>query len=197
MYTDLVQNSLLFNDKSFDSFFPMRIQNLSRRHWTPMRVAEKAARFLAQGTGNVLDIGCGIGKFCLKAAYDHPCTYFYGVDQRPDLIAYAGVAKEHTGLENVHFIHQNVSQLNFDLFDHFYFYNSFYENIDTSFPIDHGVATSVNLYKDYTQYLYRMLECKPSGTRLVTYHSSEHEVPESYEVHDLNYDLSLKMWIKK
>ncbi|MEO6631370.1 MAG: methyltransferase domain-containing protein, partial [Mucilaginibacter sp.] len=120
--------SLFSNDAAFDWMYPEHFQLLSLKHWTPLAIALEAANFLAEPGARILDIGSGIGKFCLAAGYHYPESHFYGVEQRQGLIYQAEQAKGYTQLSNVDFIYANVTQVNFKEFDHFYFYNSFYEN---------------------------------------------------------------------
>lgn len=191
------KNEALFvDDDAFDALYPGHIRTLSARHWTPLSVAGKAAEFLAQAGSRVLDIGSGVGKFCLAGAHFYPESFFYGVEQRHELIIYAEDAKNCLRLPNAHFIYANMTQINFKEFDHFYFYNSFYENVDLEDSIDNTIDTSYSLYDYYTQYLRAALDQKPAGTRLVTYHSAEEEIPSSYCLADVSYDTLLKMWIK-
>jgi hypothetical protein len=188
--------SLFSNDAAFDWMYPEHFQLLSLKHWTPLAIARKAAAFLAEPGARVLDIGSGIGKFCLAAAYAFPETFFYGVEQRHELVYHAEEAKNYTQLHSVKFIHANITQVNFREFDHFYFYNSFYENIGTGYPIDDTIAISESLYTYYTQYLWKALDEKPPGTRLVTFHSFGEEVPPSYQLAGIANDGLMKMWIK-
>jgi SAM-dependent methyltransferase len=188
--------SLFGNDAAFDWMYPEHFQLLSLKHWTPLAAARKAAEFLAEPDARVLDIGSGIGKFCLAAGYYFPETRFYGVEQRQELIYYAEEAKGYTQLPNVNFIYANITQINFKEFDHFYFYNSFYENIDPDNQIDDTIEISQSLYAYYTQYLYKALDQKPSGTRLVTFHISGEEVPSSYKLAAIYCNSLMKMWIK-
>jgi hypothetical protein len=192
-----LNQSLFQHDSAFDWLYPEHIEAKSGRHWTPLTVAQKAAEFLAVPDARILDIGSGIGKFCLSGAYHHPETFFYGVEQRHELVLHAEDAKIHMQLSNVHFIYANMTQVKFREFDHFYFYNSFYENIDMEDPIDDTIATSYSLYNYYTSYLFNELDKKPAGTRLVTFHTTGEEVPPSYRLADLDYNTLLKMWIKK
>lgn len=193
---DNLNPSLFVNDAAFDWMYPEHFQLLSLKHWTPLAIARKAAEFLREPGARVLDIGSGIGKFCLAGAYHFPETYFYGVEQRLDLLQLAQDAKAYTQLTNAHFIHANITQVNFKEFDHFYFYNSFYENVDEANQIDDTIELSVNLYNYYTQYLFTALNEKPPGTRLVTFHSLEQEIPPDYRLTDVSYNTLLKMWIK-
>jgi SAM-dependent methyltransferase len=188
--------SLFSSDAAFDRMYPEHFQLLSLKHWTPLAIARKAAEFLAEPDARVLDIGSGIGKFCLAAGYHFPETFFYGVEQRHELIYHAEEAKGYTQLSNVNFIYANITQVNFKEFDHFYFYNSFYENIDLDNQIDNTIEMSESLYTYYTKYLFKALDQKTSGTRLVTFHISGEEVPSSYKLADIACNGLMKMWIK-
>lgn len=183
-------------DAAFDWLYPEWVQQLSKRHWTPIGIARKAAHFLADRPGaRILDIGSGVGKFCLTGAQHFREAIFYGVEQRVELYECALMAKSAMQLENVHFLHANFTQLQLDNYDHFYFYNSFFENVDTDDRIDHFYHPSLRLYKYYTRYLFQALEQRPAGTRLVTYHHLE-EIPMGYEMVDSSPDLLLRMYLK-
>jgi len=186
------------SDRSFDWLYPEKIQRLSRRHWTPMGAAKKAAAFLAEEPGKkILDIGSGVGKFCLIGAHFYPDVLFYGIEQRQDLCDHATAAKEATQTMNANFLYGNFTQLQLDDYDHFYFYNAFFENLDDQDRIDHKIDYSTSLYHYYCRYLYKALLNKPSGTRLVTFHSLEDEIPPGFQLVDASADFLLKMWIKR
>lgn len=191
-----VNNSLFKSDAEFDQLYREHFQLLSPKHWTPLAIARKAAEFLAEPDARVLDIGSGTGKFCLAAGYHFPETFFYGVEQRHKLICLAEEAKGFTNLTNVNFIYANITQINFKEFDHFYFYNAFYENISPEDKIDDTIELSESLYTYYTQYLYAALKVMPRGTRLVTFHSLGQEVAPGYHLADVSPDSLLKLWIK-
>jgi len=187
----------LHSDDQLNELYPLHLQRLAKKHWTPLAIAQKTASFLAAENGvRVLDIGCGIGKFCLGAAEFKPHSFFYGVEQRKNLVYYAEKAKTILGLENVDFLHGNFTQLNLTHYDHFYFYNSFYENLFETDKIDDTLTYSESLYHYYNRYLYRQLELMPSGTRLATFHSLEGEIPCSYHIVKTEADDLLKFWIK-
>ena len=191
-------HSWFSSDEQFNQLYPAPIQALARKHWTHLGIVRKAADFLAtKNNVRILDIGSGVGKFCLGAAYYKPKAFYYGVEQRKSLISYAETAKEILHLENISFIHGNFTQLDFKLYDHFYFYNSFYENLVGTDKIDDSIDYSGELYNYYNRYLYRQLEQKPAGTRLVTYHSLEDEIPQSYHAVSSETDNQLKFWIKE
>lgn len=185
------------SDDRFNVLYPEHIRLLAARHWTPVNVARKASFFLAAENGvRILDIGSGVGKFCLSAAYYSPKSHFYGVEQRKDLVLHAQEAGRALGLKNVSFIHGNFTQLDIRDYDHFYFYNSFYENLAGTDKIDERIAFSGELYNYYNRYLYKQLEQMPAGTRLATFYSLEDEVPGGYHVVGSEMDNLLKFWIK-
>jgi len=186
------------DNEFFDRILPNRYQKLSSLHWTPIAVAKKAAAFLSPAPGTrILDIGSGVGKFCIAGAHHFPDSDFYGVEQRKDLVDCAVRIKEISKLSNVHFLHGNFTELNMEEYDSFYFFNSFYENLAVIAHIDDSIEFSVSLYIYYCNYLYQALERKPAGTRLVTFHGSEDEIPASYKMVEQHMDKMLKMWIKR
>jgi len=192
-----LNDALFCNDAAFDWLYPEHFQLMSLKHWTPLAIARQAAAFLATPGAKILDIGSGIGKFCLAGAYHFPDSYFCGVEQRHELVHYAQVAREYAGLSNVNFVHANITQVNFGAFDHFYFYNAFYENIDPANSIDDSIELSVPLFNYYNQYLRSVLDKTPPGTRLVTYQSFEEEVPPGFCLSDTTCGGLMKMWIKE
>ncbi len=167
-------------------------------HWTPMKIASVAAAFLAPDEDvHVLDIGSGVGKFCITAAFLKPNAMFYGIEQRKDLVSHAINCSTKRGLTNTSFIHGNFTSLDLRQFDHFYFYNSFYENLEGTDKIDDKLDYSLSLYNYYTRYLFTQLDSKPKGTRIATFHSLEGEIPPSYHMIKDHSDGHLKCWIKR
>ena len=94
-------------------------------------------------------------------------------------------------------MHGNFTQLDFTQFDHFYFYNSFYENLDGTEKIDYKILHSLSLYNYYNFYLFNQLEKMPVGTRVATYHIFENKMPSGYHLVKAQFDQLLKFWIKK
>lgn len=185
------------SDTRFDRLYPLKIQELAVKHWTPLYIARKAAKFLVAESGlKILDIGSGIGKFCLAGASHFPQATFYGVEQRAELVYYADKVKQQLKIDNAFFYHSNFTQVNLRQYDHFYFYNSFYENLVGTDKIDNSIHYSSELFNYYNRYLFAELEKMPVGTRLATFHSMEGEVPPCYQVVGAEKDNLLKCWIK-
>jgi len=194
---DGINPAFFHKDIIFDNLYPEHIQDMSQMHWTPVDMARKASGFLAIPNANVLVIGSGVGKFCLTAGFFHPETMFYGIEQREELYSLAEIAKDAINLTNVNFMHGNLTDLDFSAFDHFYFYNPFYENIDPDSRIDNAVKISFQLYHRYSRFVYEMLDKKPPETRLVTFHCIDSQVPPGYQLTGSYYNRAMKMWIKE
>ncbi len=188
----------LSTDLKFNLLYPRPIRSLAQRHWTPLRIARWAAEFLGTEPGSkILDIGSGVGKFCLAGSLCAPAVNFYGVEQREYLIDHALAAQETLGVDNVHFIHGNFTQLNFSQYDHFYFFNSFYENLDDYERIDETISYSEGLYEYYARHLYNGLRSMPKGTKIASYHTLWHEIPGEYRMVESLENGALNFWIKK
>ena len=197
MLNNVLNPDLFRKDVTFDDLYPEHIQEMSRMHWTPVDIARKASKFLAIPNARILDIGSGVGKFCITAGFFHPETAFYGIEQREELYTFAEIAKAEIDLPNVHFMHGNLTDLDFSNFDHFYFYNAFYENIEPESRIDYAVKTSFELYDHYSRFVYEMLDNKPPETRLVTFHATDSQVPPGFRLINNSDSRVLKMWIKE
>lgn len=185
------------SDIRLDQLYPEPIRSLAPMHWSPLHIAHKATLYLTPTDEvKVLDIGSGVGKFCLAGAYYKPSVFFIGVEQRKSLVAQAESVRKTLGLQNVQFIHRNFTQLDLLEYDHFYFYNSFFENLDGSGKIDDEIVYSNELYNYYSIYLYSQLQKMPAGTRIATYCSWGDEIPPCYQLMESHYSNLLKFWLK-
>jgi SAM-dependent methyltransferase len=184
-------------DEKFDQIYPPRIRKHSALHWTPVRVAAEAARFLVTAPGTrVLDIGCGPAKFCLIAASLTDGT-FTGIEQRAELVAAARSAALRLQLEDIEIIHGNMLDLPFADYDAFYLYNPFEENMAGGHKIDAAVPLSPLLFRRYNRHVVEQLGAMPMGTRAVTYAGYADEIPACYDCESTLFEDELKLWIKR
>ncbi len=192
-YFDLLVSS---GDDDFDQIYPDEIQKLAFRHWTPIEIAKKAADYLVTEPGtDVLDIGSGAGKFCLVGAAS-TCGNFTGVEQREHLVSISSEIAAFCGINNVRFVHANVTEISFSDYDAFYFYNSFHENIDQTAQIDDQIRIDTKYYQQYSLHVERELSRAPVGTRLVTYWSRFLEVPRCFRKRYSDCNGLLNFWEK-
>ena len=188
-----------FTDEArFCQLYSLPIQQLNDLHWSPLLIINKAVGFLAnKPDARILDIGSGAGKFCLAGAYYKPSAFFTGVEQRHHLHQQAVDVRQRLGRLSVDFIEGNFTRLDFRKYDNFYFYNSFFENVDGANRIDDSIAYSIELYSYYNRILCSKLYATPPGTRIVTYKSLGFEIPPGFTLEDAQCDNRLKFWIRK
>ncbi|MDF2453378.1 MAG: putative S-adenosylmethionine-dependent methyltransferase [Bacteroidota bacterium] len=184
-------------EKSFESFLPANLRTASRLHFTPIEVAKKASEWLTETPAkSVLDIGAGVGKFCITGAY-HSNAHFYGVEHRESLCNIGNQIAGHFGLQNVNIRHANILDIRFSDYDAFYLYNPFYENLEFVKRLNDEVTLEEDLYQVYLNHTETQLDQMKKGTRLVTYHGNNFEVPNSYEKVAEAFNGELKLWIKQ
>lgn len=184
-------------DEQFDAIYPFEIRELSDRHWTSVYVAKLSAGYLCnQKNVKVLDIGSGVGKFCLVGATLHPKSDFYGVDIRQNLINISNSIKTKYAIPNTSFFQKDVLQMDFSGYDGIYFFNSFQEKIDKTSVIDRHSEISVDMYMTYVNHIFNELNKVPVGTKLVTYYSEEFYVPKTFKLISTHIKGELKFYLK-
>ncbi|MCX6295605.1 MAG: methyltransferase domain-containing protein [Bacteroidetes bacterium] len=196
MIFECLKLSINIDDDAFNTVYPEKIRTLAKRHWTPVEIAKRAAAFLVDKPGTkVLDIGSGVGKFCLVGA---SCTKgnFTGIEHRKALVDLSNKISRNHRIQNTNFINANIISIKFKEYEAFYFYNSFHENVDMTAKIDDNIQTSFELYNLYHTHVYNQLSLAPIGTRLATYWSTKREVPSSYHLKFSYKDGLLLFWEK-
>ncbi len=192
-----IQKNINVDDDEFDLIYPETHVEISEFHYTPIEVAKVAANFLVIQKGDkVLDIGSGAGKFCTVGALTTK-GLFTGVELRASLHELAIKITQKYELRNTVFIHNNITEIDFEEFDAFYFYNPFYENISASGWINDEIDLDKYLYTRYNLYVINQLKKTPKGTRLVTYFGYLKEISDHFVLINTAFDDKLKMWEKK
>jgi SAM-dependent methyltransferase len=196
MVFELLKLNIDVSDDTFDAIYPHTIRMLAKKHWTSVSVAKLASEFLVEKAGTrVLDIGSGAGKFCLVGAANTR-GHFTGVEQRPDLIDLSRRLSDSYHIQNVKFVQANITTVKFSHYDAFYFFNSFYENINWTNRIDDAVKLDVKLYHLYSSYIVEQFATLPLGARLVTYCSPQTIIPSTFKLQDSLRGGLLKFWEK-
>lgn len=196
MVFELLKLNIDVTEDDFNSIYPEKIRILARQHWTSVSVAKLASEFLVDRPGvKVLDIGSGAGKFCMIGA-TNTRGHFTGVEQRLELIELSRRVSDSYRIRNVKFIHANITSIKFSDYDAFYFYNSFYENINMANRIDDAIKLDIQLYHLYSVYIAGQFTSLPLGTRLVTFCSPLNIIPRSFKLQDSSRGGLLKFWEK-
>lgn len=184
------------SDAEFDSLFNDEIRALSYVHWTPIEVAYKALDWLdVKSTDKVLDIGSGVGKFCIIAGHASRAQ-FTGVELRKSFIEVASDMAKKLGIENVSFINADINTINFKDYDAFYYYNPFCEMLSEKVLIDNQITYSRESHRAYEDYVYDQLQQLPKGTKIVTYCSPQFIMPPDYDLSELYFEGTLSLWVR-
>ncbi len=196
MIFENLKSGIEVGDEELHQIYPEHLRGDADIHFTPIETAQMAARYLVQEAGTkVLDIGSGVGKFCMVGA---ACTagHFTGIELRESLFSISSRVLQQYPLPNLQFIHSNITAIDFKQYDAFYFFNAFYENIHPGDSIDQSVLMQQELYARYSEYVRGQLDAKPTGTRLATFFSFMDEVPDSYLMQSAGSEGKLLLWEK-
>ena len=196
MIFELLRLSIDVTDREFDAIYPENIRRIADRHWSPVEVSKTASEFLVRRAGTrVLDIGSGAGKFCMIGAATTR-GHFTGVEHRLPLVELSTSLSSRYDLQNVKYIHANVTSIDFRNYDAFYFFNSFYEHINVHHRIDDSVTMDVQTYEAHVSDMVEQLSRLPLGTRLATYATLQTVVPGDFQLVDSVYYGALNLWEK-
>ncbi len=171
------------SDSQFDELYPLPVRAISVTHWTPVRVAFRAARLLVRGPRcRVLDVGSGVGKFSLVGALATE-GHFFGIEQCESLVECARDAATLLGVPNVTFTHGPFHSMNPEDYDGFYFFNPF----DMGKRLGQGqfdwpTPSEAERFEEDVLTAQAFLRAAKPGTRVVTYNGMGGSLPSCYEV---------------
>ena len=149
--------------------------------WTPFAVAARAARFLVrQPRTRVLDVGSGVGKFCIVGAGSTD-GHFVGIEHREHLVRIAKRVATRAGVDRTEFVHGPIDFVERAAFDAFYLYNPFEENLCTvDERLDDTVSMSEARFAADVERVRTLLLAARVGTRIVTYNGFGGTMPAGY-----------------
>jgi len=168
------------HDHAFDRLLPAQLRAASNQFWTPLEVVTQATTWLEElGVRSVVDIGSGVGKFCVAGALASSCS-FVGIEQRPQLAAVARNLARLFGLENrVSIIEGRFGEVGTPSADCYYFYNPFEENL---FPADEALDVNVELsaerFRRDVRYFRALVAQLPIGAYVLSYNGIGGRIPE-------------------
>jgi len=187
-------------DDEIDGLLPESLWELARIHFTPVEVARLAAHLLAPVAGDrVLDVGAGIGKFCIAAALVHPEVTFVGVERRAPLAALARSLAYRLGATNVEIIEGDAFDLDWADYTGFYLFNPWGEDA-------HGGAPSLDALggRDAPRFFRSVrtarerLAIVPAGTRVVTYFGLGNRAPPGFDVTEVLHPTGrIERWVRR
>ena len=194
------RSSSPLTDEEFDGLLPPALWKVAPVHFTPVAVAELAARLLAPAPGTrVLDVGAGVGKFCIVAALAYPQATFVAVERRPALVAVARELAHRLGATNVEIVLGDALTLDWDGFAGFYLFNPFGEQSHRgATPIDGPAGRDPLGFFTQTRLTRERLLARPPGTRIVTYHGIGTRAPAAFDVLQVDHHTGpIERWTRR
>jgi SAM-dependent methyltransferase len=186
-------------DAEFDAAYPPAIRAVSSCFWSPVRVALRAAELLVTSRASrVLDVGSGVGKFCIVGAAATGAT-FMGVEHRPRFVSVAERVAEAFGVTSAHFQCATFSTVDLEDFDGVYLFNPFEENLWGPVErLDETVPLSRERFARDTVRAERLLASARVGTRVVTYYGFGSVVPPGFRLalRERQRSGHLELWVK-
>ena len=175
-----LRSGTLVADRIFDEIFPFAARSKSSVYWTPVEVAVRAARLLANKPDlTILDIGSGIGKFCIVAAAAVHANV-RGIEHRPHLVDVAREAAAKIGVR-ASFDTGTIQEQDASAIDGFYFFNPFAENMcNAADRLDASVELSEDRFWTDVSAAEELLTKARVGARVVTYCGFGGELPDGY-----------------
>ncbi|TGL04422.1 methyltransferase domain-containing protein [Leptospira bouyouniensis] len=159
-------------DQIWDKFLPVKYQTLSPYQWTPISVVLSTWEYLREEkVSSVVDLGSGVGKFCLNLARVSEHQFpILGIEDRKELFQIADSLREKWNFKKVKFEHGNFLKEFPYGYSHYYCFNPLYETMKASHSIDGSKDKSAILFIQNLQLLKNhFLNCK-IGTKIITYH---------------------------
>ena len=190
---------ILSSDVEFDSAYDKQIRELSRQHWTPVRVAARVAHLLTRaGATRILDVGSGAGKFCIVGALSTDAE-FVGVERRGYLVDVAKQTALRFGADRATFVHASADSFPFDGFNGVYLYNPFYEQISRFLTqIDGGIERSPLMYRHFVRSTMNNLAAMAPPVAVVTFNGFGGLMPPEYDFRgdEPAGNDQLELWVK-
>jgi SAM-dependent methyltransferase len=183
-------------DRVFDQVFPAKVREVSSVYWTPVDVAMRAARLLTvNASSRILDIGSGVGKFCIIAAAAG--AHVRGIEHREHFVDIARDAAAKLGVQP-QFHLGTLDEQDPASIDGIYLFNPFAENLSP--PEDHldeTVELSDARFCRDIETAERFLNAARLGTRVVTYCGFGGAMPATYRlVRRERSSGNLELWVK-
>lgn len=186
-------------DRQFDLIYPDVIRLISGVHWTPVCVGRRAAELLVTDRDSkILDIGSGVGKFCIVGAMTTQ-GHFTGIEQRPWLNKIAEKTAHRLGVDRISLKCGDIQSIDWDEFNGFYLYNPFDEARVPEIAIDDKVGFDVHASLQNVYFCQKMFRAAPAKTRVVLYNGFGGPMPMGYvcKVRERIMGNNLELWIKE
>jgi SAM-dependent methyltransferase len=172
----------LIRDVDWDVVYPAKYVELSRLHWSPVAVARRAAELLSRGPETrVLDVGAGVGKFCVVAAVTTP-GLFVGVERSGEMVDMARATALRARTSRARFVHASADDIDWTNFNGFYMFNPFWQIRWPDLRMSGPRMPQPAEYQRLISFTESSLAASRPGTRVVTYFGFGGEMPNCFRL---------------
>jgi SAM-dependent methyltransferase len=189
--THALTSSATLRDEYFDRFLPTPWRLASGRFWTPLDAVKRASEWLEElGVRTVVDIGSGVGKFCIAGALLTSCA-FIGVEQRSHLTLVARNLSRVLGVEQrVSFVEGRFGEIAMPTADCYYLYNPFEENLFApEEALDDAVDLNASRFRRELRAFRALVGSLPLGAFVLTYNGVGGRWPDCLEERRVDREL--------
>ena len=188
------------DDLVFDRYLPEPMQRISGNWWTPLPIVREVARWIGDhGIRSILDIGAGVGKFCVATTLLTGIQCI-GLEHRMQLLGAArNLARTFEVEGRARFILGALGERPLPAVDAFYLYNPFGENLfGEATRLDGTVELGADRFVRDIELVKALLHRAPIGFHVVVYNGFGGRVPDGYEVvrSERRRTLKLELWRK-
>ena len=181
-------------EKQFLDLLPEYLKDLDDDYWSDFSQIEQSCKWL-KNCSNVLDIGSGVGKFCIIGT-QLLSSNFFGIEKNRQLHSKANVVLSHLSNHRVKFILGDLFELPLSNYDGLYIYNPFVENISLGKKIDNSIAYDEELYHKLHDQLSIRLDLLKSDSLVVNNSLVTDYFSDKFELLDVHSEPSLTLWKK-
>ena len=178
-------NPASISNHDFDQLYPENIRKLSHMHWSSVEVIKTAIDFFSavlNPDARILDVGSGVGKFCLYGSLLSEFN-FVGVEKRRKLVQISNQIRTQIKNSRVSFLCEDALNLDWNQFDGIYLYNPFYEYklpLSTGFHIDNDIYYSEERFQFYTRKIEKKLRLLKTDAAVVVFNGYGGDFPKEY-----------------
>jgi hypothetical protein len=170
-------------DAHFDRYLTANLRAISAQSWSPLEVAARASQWFTElRIKNVVDIGSGVGKFCIAAALGSRCR-FVGVERHSYLVEVASNLSRLFSVEHqVEFISGVFGEMPLPKAECYYLFNPFGDNLfDLGDGLHEDPDASQARYLREVEQTELLLRALPAGAYVLTYNGFGGTLPDDFE----------------
>lgn len=170
-------------DARFDRFLAPNLRAISEQSWTPLEVAARASQWFTElRIKSVVDVGSGVGKFCIAAALGSRCR-FIGLERHSQLVEVARNLSRLFSVEHqVEFIWGVFGEMSLPKAECYYLFNPFGDDsFDLGDRLHEDPDSSHARYLRDVDEAELLLRALPAGAYVLTYNGFGGTLPDDFE----------------